>query len=42
MSAYRIDSDKSSILKLAAVQVSKPFDAEEFVSRVEAVIEDEA
>jgi PAS domain S-box-containing protein len=41
MSAYQLDYDRSSILKLASQLVCKPFDAEDFVSHVEAVIEEE-
>jgi PAS domain S-box-containing protein len=42
MSAYHFDRDRADILKLAAEQVCKPFDADEFVSRIESVLQDEA
>jgi CheY-like chemotaxis protein len=41
MSAYQIDRDRADVLKLAAAQVCKPFDADEFVTRVESVMSDE-
>ncbi|MDO8847032.1 MAG: response regulator [Coriobacteriia bacterium] len=43
MSAYPIDRERSDVLGLATERVSKPFDVEEFVTRVESVMtEDEA
>jgi PAS domain S-box-containing protein len=41
MSAYHFDRERADVLKLAAEQVCKPFDAEEFVSRIESVLQDE-
>ena len=41
MSAYELDRERTDVLRLAADRVSKPFDAEEFVSRVEHVMADE-
>jgi len=41
MSAYHFDRARADTLKLAAVQVSKPFDVEAFVTQVESVITDE-
>ncbi len=38
MSAYQIDRDRADVLALAAERVSKPFNVEEFVTRVEHVI----
>ncbi len=40
MSAYHFDRDRADVLKLAAEQVCKPFDADEFVSRIESVLHD--
>jgi len=41
MSAYHFDRERADVLKLAAEQVCKPFDADEFVSRIESVLHDE-
>ena len=42
MSAYPIDRERADVLALATERVSKPFDVEEFVTRVESVMaEDE-
>ena len=41
MSAYNFDRARADVLKLAAVQVSKPFDVEELLSQVESVITEE-
>jgi CheY-like chemotaxis protein len=41
MSAFHFDRARADVLKLAAEQISKPFDADEFVSRIEAVLHDE-
>jgi len=41
MSAHHFDRDRADVLKLAAEQVCKPFDADEFVSRIESVLRDE-
>jgi PAS domain S-box-containing protein len=42
MTAYHLDEDRAHVLELAAEQISKPFDAEEFVQRVETVLTREA
>jgi len=41
MSAYPIDRERSDVLALAAERVSKPFNVEEFVTRIESVMTDE-
>lgn len=41
MSAYELDRERTDVLRLAADRVSKPFDAEQFVSRLEHVMADE-
>jgi CheY-like chemotaxis protein len=41
MSAYRFDQARADTLKLAAARVCKPFDVEDFVTQVEAVITEE-
>ena len=41
MSAYHFDRERADVLSLAAEQVCKPFDADEFVSRIESVLHDE-
>jgi CheY-like chemotaxis protein len=38
MSAYPIDRERSDVLALATERVSKPFDVEAFVTRVESVM----
>ena len=38
MSAYPIDRERADVLSLASDRVSKPFDVEDFVSRVESVM----
>ncbi len=38
MSAYPIDRERADVLALAADRVSKPFDVEDFVSRIESVM----
>ena len=38
MSAYQLDSDRSSVLSLAAQLIGKPFDVEDFVTHIEEVI----
>ncbi len=41
MSAYQLDRERADVLHLAAERVSKPFDVEEFVTRVESVMGDD-
>jgi DNA-binding response OmpR family regulator len=38
MSAYQIDRERASVLDLATQLIGKPFDVEEFVAHIEAVI----
>jgi CheY-like chemotaxis protein len=38
MSAYQIDRERADVLALAADRVSKPFDVEDFVTRIEHVM----
>lgn len=38
MSAYPIDRERAAVLSLASDRVSKPFDVEDFVTRVESVM----
>lgn len=40
MSAYHFDRERADVLSLAAEQICKPFDADEFVSRIESVLHD--
>ena len=41
MSAYNFEADRADVLKLADVCTCKPFDVEEFVTSIEAVIHEE-